>query len=140
MAFDLRITTGSSLPIYRQIVDQVRLAIAGGALVAGEQLPSVRALAERLLINPNTVAHAYAELSRHGLIESAPGRGAFVAERRRVWSRAEQLRRIDRVLDALVSEMAHVDLSRDDVVEALDLKLRKLGITAVTAERAARRR
>jgi GntR family transcriptional regulator len=63
-AFHVNITTGSGTPIYRQIVEQVRLAVATGALGPGEALPSVRSLAERLLINFNTVAKAYAELVR----------------------------------------------------------------------------
>ena len=70
MTFDLRISTGSSTPIFRQIVEQVRLAAAMGTLAAGDALPSVRALAERLVVNPNTIAKAYAELSREGVIEA----------------------------------------------------------------------
>src|SRR5262245_53193911 len=139
MAIDFQITTGSNVPIYRQIVDQVRLALASGEVAPGEQLPSVRVLAERLLVNPNTVAHAYAELTRHGVIESAPGRGVFIAERRQVFSKSEQGRRLDRLLQSVVSEMMLLDLSRDELVDGLDRKLRKLGFAADTSERRGKR-
>lgn len=75
MAFCFQISIGSDSPIYRQLSEQVRLAVATGKLAMGDPLPSVRALAEELVINPNTVARAYAELARDGLIEARPGRG-----------------------------------------------------------------
>ena len=84
MALQFRILPGSPLPIYRQVFDQVRMAIARGDFAEGEQLPSVRALAELLLVNPNTIARAYAELTRDGLVDSQAGRGLFIAARRRV--------------------------------------------------------
>ena len=80
--WSLHITPGSSAPIYQQIVSQVRHAIVAGSVTPGDILPSVRALAEQLLINPNTVAKAYADLSKDGLIEALPGRGLAVAPRR----------------------------------------------------------
>jgi DNA-binding transcriptional regulator YhcF (GntR family) len=90
MAFDFNISPGSGSPIFRQIVDQVRLAAATGRLAPGDLLPSVRALAERLLVNPNTVAKAYGELSRDGIIETQQGRGVFIgfAGCRRCWTRS----------------------------------------------------
>ncbi len=75
---NLNINTGSNTPIYKQITDQVRLAVASGKLAVDDPLPSIRALAERLVINPNTVARAYTDLAREGLIESRSGRGVFV--------------------------------------------------------------
>ena len=104
MAIDLKISPGSGTPIFRQIVDQVRLAVARKATVEGDQLPSVRALAERLVLNPNTVARAYAELSREGLIETRQGKGVFIASRRQVYTRAERLRRLEPALAALINE------------------------------------
>ena len=93
--FQIDVATGSGTPIYRQIVDQVRLAVATGALAAGDAMPSVRSLAERLVINANTVAKAYAELVRDGVLESQQGLGFFVANKKRqVYSRAERLRRL----------------------------------------------
>ena len=89
MAFDIAITTGSTTPIYKQITDQARLAAATGKLGVSDQLPSIRALAEQLVINANTVARSYADLAREGLIEARPGRGVFVIHKRKVFTREE---------------------------------------------------
>src|SRR5713226_7302699 len=69
----------SGVPIYRQIQDQVRYGIASGLLQAGEQLPTVRALAVELSVNPNTVIKAYSELEREGILTTEQGSGTFVA-------------------------------------------------------------
>ena len=81
MHLNLSIIPGNPAPIYRQISDQVRRAVGARALKVGDQMPSVRALAERLVINPNTVARAYAELARDGILDSQAGRGFFVAKK-----------------------------------------------------------
>ena len=95
MALELSISTGNSSPIYKQIVDQVSMAIASGQLAPGDALPSVRAVAERLVINPNTVARAYGDLARDGLVVGQPGRGLTVAPRRRMLSEEERNRRLE---------------------------------------------
>src|ERR1700757_115206 len=115
MAFDLNISTGSSVPIYRQIVDQVRCAVAAGALTVGDRLPSVRALAERLLVNHNTVAKAYNDLIRDGVIESRQGLGGVGARRRAIYTKAERNRRLDAALDAFLSEALVLDFSREEI-------------------------
>ncbi len=125
-AFNIQITTGSSTAIYRQIVDQVRLAVATGGLSPGDAMPSVRALAERLAINFNTVAKAYGELVRDGVLESLQGKGYFVAERRQVYSEAERLRRLRQALDAFVREAVFLDFSDDEIRRALDDRLAEL--------------
>jgi GntR family transcriptional regulator len=68
----------SGVPIYLQLIDQVKRGVALGALTSGEQLPTVKALALHLTVNPNTVARAYRDLERDGVIETSPGRGSFV--------------------------------------------------------------
>ena len=68
----------SGVPIYLQLIDQVKRAVALGTLSVGEQLPTVKALALKLTVNPNTVARAYRDLERDGVIETSPGRGSFV--------------------------------------------------------------
>jgi len=126
--WNLRITPGSTAPIYQQIVNQIRHAIALGAAGEGEQLPSVRTLAEQLLINPNTVAKAYADLSKDGLVESMPGRGLTVAPRRTGMglTRAERLRRVDPLVTQLVHDAVALDLSAVDVQDLLDKKWKAL--------------
>jgi GntR family transcriptional regulator len=76
----LQIDPGSGVPIYRQIMDGVRYAVAGGALAAGDRLPSVRDLATALGVNPTTIQKAYGELEHLGVIETRRGQGTFVAE------------------------------------------------------------
>lgn len=74
----LTIDPRSGLPIYLQIIEQVKRSVALGALLPGDQLPTVKQLALDLTINPNTVARAYRDLEHSGIIETAPGRGSFV--------------------------------------------------------------
>ncbi len=78
MATIFTVDPRSGVPLYVQLMDQIKRAIALGALSAGEQLPTVKALALELTINPNTVARVYRELERDGVIETSPGRGSFV--------------------------------------------------------------
>jgi GntR family transcriptional regulator len=114
---------GSDTPIYRQITDQARLAIASERLSVGDQLPSVRALAEELVLNPNTVARAYADLARDGLIESRAGRGVFVIQKRKVLTREEGWRRLEPLLDALLAEAMAADFSREELRTIFEKKL-----------------
>ena len=126
MSLELRITTGSPVPIYRQIIDQVCQAIATGKLIPGEQLPSVRALAERLLINPNTVARTYNDMIRDGILDSQKGRGVFVAKKRPVFTRAERLRRLQHPMDAFVNEAVLLGFSPEEIRSLLDQRLKRL--------------
>ncbi len=125
MELALQISTGSSVPIYRQIVDQVRCAVAGGQLHVGDRLPSVRALAERLLVNHNTVAKAYSDLLRDGVIESRHGLGVFITRRRPIYTKAERTRRLEAALEAFVSEALVLDFSGDEIEQALRKKLKE---------------
>ena len=126
MALELSIATGSSLPIYRQIVDQVCTEIAAGHLSSGDTLPSVRAAAERLVINPNTVARAYAELAREGFVLSQPGKGLTVAPRRRMFSSEERHRRLEVALDDFVREVAFLDFDYEEIFVRLGEKLAQM--------------
>ena len=126
MNLDLHISTGGKTPIYRQIVDQVRRALIAGIRVSGDPLPSVRALAEQLVVNPNTVARAYGELTRDGLLEARPGKGFFVSDKRQVYSKAERARRLDEALEDFVGETLILDFSPDEIVDALRKKLAAL--------------
>jgi len=126
MPLDISITTGSAAPIYRQIADQICRAVATGQLVAAEQMPSVRVLAEQLVINPNTDARTYADLIREGVLEAQKGKGVFVARRRAVFTKSERMRRLDAVLEALVNEGIHLGFSAEELCEALERKLAQL--------------
>jgi GntR family transcriptional regulator len=125
-AFHISVTTGAGTPIYRQIVEQVRLAVATGALLPGQAMPSVRSLAERLLVNANTVVKAYAELVRDGVLESQQGMGFFVAEKRQIFSKAERLRRLRQAVDNFIHEAVFLDFSADEIRKAVEEKLTEL--------------
>lgn len=127
--FSIDISTGSGIPIFRQVVDQIRLGIATGRLAEGKQLPSVRALAERLVVNPNTIAKAYAELARERVIDSRQGRGVFVAPPRQMYTRSERARRLGPLLDAVVNEGLSLGYDTEELVDSLRQRLAKLKIT-----------
>ncbi|MDH7488031.1 MAG: GntR family transcriptional regulator [Anaerolineae bacterium] len=80
MDFSIRIDPKSSIPIFVQIMSQIKHLIASGALQPGQQLPTIRELAVSLTVNLHTVAHAYAELEKEGLLTIQRGRGTFVSE------------------------------------------------------------
>ena len=123
MNFNIVISTGSSTPIYRQITDQVRLGVATGRLAVDDPLPSVRALAEELVLNPNTVARAYAELAREGLIEARAGRGVFIIRKRKVFTREEGRRRLEPLVNGLIGEAMAMDFSPQELQEIFEKKL-----------------
>ncbi len=125
-SFRITIATGSGTPIYRQIVDQVRLGVATGALAPGASLPSVRGLAEELVINVNTVAKAYGELVRDGVLDSQQGLGYFVAPKRQVYSRAERLRRLRQAAETFIHEAVFLDFPAEEILKVVEDKLAEL--------------
>src|SRR2546421_9468288 len=103
-----QIDTGSRLPIYQQLAQQIREGIARGELRPEEGLPSVRQLSRELVVNPNTVARAYTELEREGLLVSHPGRGVYVARPRHDLTAAARDRRLTEALDRWLTEAVHL--------------------------------
>ena len=124
----LALIPGSTQSLYAQISDQVACAIRSGQLEVGEVLPSVRAVAERLAINPNTVVKAYAHLEAAGLIRGQPGRGFVVEAARAVLSASEQRRRLDEALAPLVSAAARFGWRRKDIAAALNARFDQEGL------------
>ena len=114
----------NGVPIYLQLIDQVKRAVALGTLVRGERLPTVKALALELTVNPNTVARAYRELERDGVIDTSPGRGSFVrgdgAEARRATGELAA-----GVLSNAVREARALGLHRDAVAAAFRAALER---------------
>lgn len=117
------IDPSSGTPIYRQIVDQVRQAVASGVLRPGDKLPSVRELAVELAVNPNTIAKAYQELEREGAIETPRGKGSFVADQPPQRSEAERLREFGETVDRLVAEAYRLQIPAEQVVQLIREKL-----------------
>ena len=114
---NLQIITGTGVSIYRQVVDQIARLIELGDLPAGEELPPIRTLAERLRVNPNTIARAYMELERAGLVTKRQGAGTYVADRAGSVSKAERVRRIDARIRELLVEANELGLDPDEVIE-----------------------
>ena len=122
----IEITTGNSVPIYRQIVGQIRQAIAIGKLSVGESVPSVRGLAAELAVNPNTVAKAYSLLVRDGALESHQGRGYIVAQRREIYTRKERQRRLEEVMDPFLAEALSLGFEAEQIQSEVAKRLQRL--------------
>ncbi|MBL9128172.1 MAG: GntR family transcriptional regulator [Verrucomicrobiales bacterium] len=106
-------------PVYLQIMDQVKSAAASGALQAGEPLPGIRPLAEQLRINRNTVAKAYLELEREGVIETRPGKGCFLRNGQTRFRKAARTEMLLPQVDAVVVQAHHLQIPDDDLLELL---------------------
>lgn len=122
----IQIVTGDARPIFKQIVDGIRMEIARGELPVGAKLPSVRGLAMQLMINANTVAKAYGELTVQGLVESRQGLGLFVAEPRQMLSKKEQEKRLQTAVDGFVNEVAYLEFNTEEILEEVRKALTKL--------------
>ena len=115
----LQVATGDPRPIGRQIIDAVRMAIATGELAAGDQLPSVRGLAQQLTINPNTVAKAYGDLIAEGWLESRQGLGLFVAAPRQRLSEGERTRRLEDAIQRFLNDVVVLGFAPTELQERL---------------------
>lgn len=123
----LHVNPSTGLPIYLQIRAQVKHAAAAGALRTGDALPSVRKLAADLRVNPNTVARAYLELEREGVIAAVPGGGTFVADGVPGLLKAERVRRLRPLARQVAVEGRQLRLSRDEIVKLVDEELKAFG-------------
>ena len=127
---NITINHHSGEPLYRQIVEAVRLRIASGQALPGEQLPSIRELAEQLQINSRTIVKAYDELDRAGLVVTQHGRGVFVASQRVPLPARERRKRLRDLALKLVVEAAQIGAALDEVIEvvheaAAELEIKK---------------
>lgn len=115
----LHINTSDGQPIYRQIVQQIKLLAASGRLQPGDELPPIRKLAEELVINPNTVARAYRELESAGILESRQGSGTRVAANGSPLNHREKTRLLNERADALLAEARQLGADFDEVLALL---------------------
>ncbi len=116
---DIRISPSEGVPIYRQIVNQVKYLIASGRLAEGEELPPIRVLAERLVINPNTVARAYRELELAGVVVKRRTAGTYVSGAGSRLGRRERFKILAERIDTLLAEARQMDIDTDEVVALL---------------------
>ena len=118
-----RVDTNNPIPVYSQIVMQVKHAIASGVLRQGEFLPSLRDTAKELRINPHTVAKAYRELEMMGLVQTDHGRGTYVRDSGEALPETQRREELDRLSEQLIVEGYHIGASPEEIIDALQRKL-----------------
>ena len=116
-----RLSTTSGTPLYVQLVERLKHSIATGAIKAGEQLPSVRKMAEDLLINPNTVVRAYRDLESEGIVELRHGSGVFVRDT--VEARADVMRKAEPIMRSALDRLESLDLREDEIRRVMENEL-----------------
>ena len=118
-AFRFFLDMHSGMPVYRQIIDQIRGAIASGALSSGDQLPTVRQLAVDLAINPNTVVRAYRELELGGLLETHQGTGTFISAQKMKRTDAQREKQLAQIVGDCVSRAGAAGFTVDELIDEL---------------------
>lgn len=113
----LHVNPREGVPIYRQIVNQVKYLVGSGRLAAGEELPPIRVLAEQLVVNPNTVARAYMELEHAGVVTKRHGSGTYVSDNGSPLKRAARRQILSDRADALVAEAEHLGVELAELLE-----------------------
>lgn len=122
----LEIDPHSGVPVYRQMMDQVKYYVASGVLKVGDRLPSIRELARALSVNPTTVVKAYGELGHEGVIELQHGRGAFVAQAAPRLSADEREQALERLARQLAVEAGQMGASDEQVLGVVRRLLEEL--------------
>jgi GntR family transcriptional regulator len=122
----LQINFKSGMPVYLQIVDQVKAAAASGALQPGEALPSIRPVAEELRVNRNTVAKAYAELESLGVIETLPGKGCFLKENHSPLRKEVRRKMLVEEIDQAIVMAHHLQVPGPEFLEMIHERMQVL--------------
>jgi GntR family transcriptional regulator len=112
----------SGKPVYLQVVDQVKAAVASGALRSGDALPGIRPLAESLRINRNTIAKAYGELESQGVIQTAAGKGCIVRDGGSPYRKDVRLDLLKHDVDAAVVQAHHLQIGRTDFLRLVEAR------------------
>jgi GntR family transcriptional regulator len=115
----IHLSPRDGVPLYLQIVNQVKYLVAAGRLSAGEELPPIRTLAEQLLINPNTVARAYRELELAGVVTKRRTSGTYVSNAGSPLARRERVRILTQRIDALLAEAAQMNIDGDTLMDLI---------------------
>lgn len=115
-----QINPHSGVPVYRQLMDQVKYYASSGTLNSGDKLPSIRALAKSLTVNPTTIIKAYSELEHAGVIEMRHGKGAFLAESASKLSARERQRELARLARQFAVEAVQLGISKDELFQAIE--------------------
>lgn len=115
----IHISPTDGVPIYLQIVNQIKYLVSSGRLTPGEELPPIRTLAEKLVVNPNTVARAYRELEIAGVVHKRRTTGTYVSSGGSRLGRRDRVKIVTRRIDALLAEARHMGLSLDELIELI---------------------
>ena len=115
----IHISQSDGVPIYLQIVNQVKYLVASGRMAPGDELPPIRTLAEQLLINPNTVARAYRELELAGVVTKRRTAGTYVSDTTSPLARRERLKIVTERIDALLAEARQMNIDTETLIELL---------------------
>jgi GntR family transcriptional regulator len=113
----------SGLPVYLQLVEQVKAAVASGSLRPDEALPSIRALAEELRVNRNTVAKAYAELESQGVVDTAAGKGCFITDKHSPLKKEVRLKMLAAEIDGAIVQAHHLQIDDAQFIELVRKRL-----------------
>jgi len=122
----LQINPNSGVPVYRQVMDQIKYYVASGLLAPGAQLPSIRSLATSLAVNPTTIVKAYSELQHGGIVEMKQGKGAFVAESAGALSESQLRSALKQLARQLTVEAAQMGASAELVMKVVQEELQKV--------------
>jgi GntR family transcriptional regulator len=115
----LYIATSDGVPIYLQIANQVKHLVASQRLAPGDEIPPIRVLAHQLLVNPNTVARAYLELERAGVVVKRHGSGTYISDQGSPLARKERLKILAERVDALLTEARHLEVTPEDLLKLI---------------------
>jgi GntR family transcriptional regulator len=126
--------TTSRTPIYRQLIEQVRSAVARGKVEPGERLPSVRQLSRDLVVNPNTIARAYTELEREGMLITQQGRGVFIAEPRSDLTKRARQKQLEERLDQLITDAVHLGFTAEEFLALLNKRMDQFAFMSAKSE------
>ena len=123
---EIHLSEKDGVPFYLQIVRQVKYQVASGRLTAGEEIPAIRNLAERLTINPNTVARAYRELEQEGVVVKKRTAGTYIGDRPSPLAKEEQLRILTERVDALLAEADQMQVSQQELIALIKTQAKAL--------------
>jgi len=121
----IRINYKSGKPVYLQIVEQIKYAAASGTLRPGDAVPGIRPLAEKLRVNRNTVAKAYQELEREGVVETRAGKGCFISDSHSPLKKSFRQQAIREAIDAAIVQAHHFQIDDEELLELIHKRLKE---------------
>lgn len=127
----IRITPSDGVPIYVQVVNQIKYLVAAGRLKAGEELPPIRTLAETLVVNPNTIARAYRELEVLGIVEKRRTAGTYITDQGSPLARRERMKILSHRIDLMLAEAGNMNVPFEDVLKLVQQRNSVLNATRI---------